>query len=165
MTGGSPRFPPATSSTSSASRRAPRAHTVGLTEERAAQVVQQSGGARSIAFLVVLIIALFIPVYWFYDLGVHRPGHGGPDGQEAKATQFVTDVKRGYALFLANCATLPARRTGDGKGGIGPPLNDQDKLYNAVTADGKPGTGHLNPNYIRSVLRSAAATCAATPRA
>ncbi len=66
-----------------------------------------------------------------------------------KEEQFVTDVERGYALYLANCA----RCHGDnGQGGVGPPLNDQAKLYNAITANGGSGTGHLNPNYIRQVL-------------
>jgi hypothetical protein len=58
-------------------------------------------------------------------------------------------VARGYELYIANCA----RCHGDnGQGGIGPPLNNQPKLYNALTADGQPGTGHLNPNYIQNVL-------------
>ena len=56
----------------------------------------------------------------------------------------MTDVSRGYALFLANCA----RCHGDqGQGGIGPPLNNQGKLYQAVNG-GRPNTsgkGHLNP--------------------
>ena len=64
--------------------------------------------------------------------------------------QQVTDVSRGYALFLANCA----RCHGDqGQGGVGPALNDQAKLYNALTPQGLPGNGHLNPDYIESVLR------------
>ena len=37
-------------------------------------------------------------------------------------------------------------------GNIGPPLNDQAKLYNTVTAAGAPGPGHLNPNYLLNVL-------------
>ena len=81
----------------------PQAHTVGLTEERAAQVVQQSGRARMVAFLAVLIVALFIPIYWFYDIGVPALGIDSREAKEANA-QMVTDVKQGYALFLANCA-------------------------------------------------------------
>ena len=46
----------------------------------------------------------------------------------------------------------PLPRRTNGEGGVGPPLNDQAKLYNAVTADGGSGTGHLNPNYIHKVL-------------
>jgi mono/diheme cytochrome c family protein/uncharacterized cupredoxin-like copper-binding protein len=126
----------------------PRAHAVGLTEERAAQVIKQSGGARSTAFLVVLIIALFIPVYWFYDLGVSALGMDGRM-EKTKQTQYVTDVARGYELFINNCATCHGSA---GLGNVGPPLNNQDKLYNAMTADGKPGTGHLNPNYLLKVL-------------
>jgi mono/diheme cytochrome c family protein/uncharacterized cupredoxin-like copper-binding protein len=126
----------------------PRAHSVGLTEERAAQVIKQSGGARTAAFLAVLIIALFIPVYWFYDQGVSALNI---DGRQVKTeqAQYVTDVSRGYDLFINNCATCHGK---NGEGGVGPPLNNQDKLYNALTKDGKPGTGHLNPNYLNSVL-------------
>jgi hypothetical protein len=126
----------------------PRAHTVGLTEERAAQVVKQSGGARMTAFLVVLVIAIFIPVYWFYDLGVTALGVEGRM-EKTKETQMVTDVARGYDLYINNCASCHGE---NGEGGVGPPLNNQDKLYNAVTADGKPGSGHLNPNYLKRVL-------------
>ncbi|MBA2254239.1 MAG: cytochrome c, partial [Chloroflexi bacterium] len=124
------------------------AHVVGLTEERAAQIVRQSGNARSIAFLATLIVALFIPIYWFYDLGF--PAIAGSSRLEAEAkAQQVTDIGRGHELYLANCAQCHGP---EGKGGIGPPLNDQAKLYNALTSDGRPGTGHLNPNYLQRVL-------------
>ncbi len=124
------------------------AHTIGLTEERAAKIVRQSANARGVAFLAVLLIALFVPIYWFYDLGVPAVADTSRLAKESFVQQ-VTDVQRGEALFLANCA----RCHGDqGQGGIGPPLNDQGKLYNAVTSAGLAGTGHLNPNYIRNVL-------------
>jgi uncharacterized cupredoxin-like copper-binding protein len=126
----------------------PRAHSVELTEERAAQVIRQSGSARNVAFLAVLILALFIPVYWFYDLGLPALGTEGRMEKTAQS-QYVTDVSRGYALYLANCARCHGE---NGEGGIGPPLNDQDKLYNAVTEDGRSGKGHLNPVYLQSVL-------------
>lgn len=126
----------------------PVAHTVGLTEERAAQIVKQSGSARNVAFLAVLLIALFIPVYWFYDIGVPALGVESRAQKEADA-QYVQDVKQGYGLFQANCATCHGAQ---GQGGIGPPLNDQAKLYNAVTADGRVGTGHLNADYVHKVL-------------
>ena len=123
-------------------------HTVGLTEERAAQVVRQSGNARSISILAVLVLALFIPIYWFYDIGI--PALGAEGRLEAEAdVQYVTDVSRGYALYLANCARCHGE---NGEGGIGPALNDQEKLYNALTPDGGPGTGHLNPVYLQRVL-------------
>lgn len=124
------------------------AHTIGLTEDRAAQIVRQSGNARSIAFLAVLIVVLFIPLYWFYDLGVPAVANTSRLQKEEQA-QEVTDVSRGYALYLANCAQCHGN---NGQGGVGPPLNDQAKLYNAVTATGVSGTGHLNPNYLRNVL-------------
>ena len=123
-------------------------HTVGLTEERAAQVVRQSGNARSVSILAVLIVALFVPIYWFYDIGVPALGAEGRLQKEGEV-QYVTDVSRGYALYLANCARCHGQ---NGQGGIGPALNDQEKLYNALTPDGLPGTGHLNPVYIQRVL-------------
>ncbi len=116
-------------------------------------MVRQSGNARNIAFLAFLLIAIFIPVYWFYDLGVPALGVSGRM-QAAAEEQVVTDVERGYALFLANCARCHSSTTnpGDGKGGVGPPLNDQAKLFNAINQNGGSGTGHLNPNYIHKVL-------------
>ncbi len=129
-------------------RAAPSAHTVGLTEERGAQIVRQSGNARNIVFLALLVIAIFVPVYWFYEAGI--PALGAPGRMEAEVdVQYVTDVARGYELFLANCARCHGE---NGQGGIGPPLNSQPKLYNALTADGQSGTGHLNPDYIHNVL-------------
>lgn len=126
------------------------AHTVGLTEERAAGIVKQSGSARNIAFLAILVIVLFVPLYWFYDLGFPAVAGSSRLENEKKAQQ-VTDVSRGYKLYLANCAQCHGP---DGKGGVGPPLNDQAKLYNAVTPAGLPGKGHLNPDYIRTVLEN-----------
>ena len=125
-----------------------QAHTIGLTEQRATQIVKQSGNGRSIAFLATLLIVLFIPLYWLYDIGLPVVGFGGRlDAEEQQ--QYVTDVSRGYALFLANCARCHGAQ---GQGGVGPALNDQAKLYNALTTTGASGNGHLNPDYIRSVL-------------
>lgn len=126
-----------------------QAHTVGLSEERAAAIVRQSGNARMVAFLGVLIFVLFIPLYWLYDIGLPVVGLEGRLTAEEQV-QYVTDVARGDALFLANCARCHGA---NGQGGVGPPLNDQAKLYNTLTAQGLPGTGHLNPDYLRSVLR------------
>ncbi len=126
----------------------PRAHSVGLTEERSAQIVRQSANARNVVFLAILLIALFIPVYWFYESGVPALGTEGRLVAEAE-TQYVTDVARGYELYMANCAECHGD---NGQGGIGPRLNDQGKLYNVLTPAGDPGTGHLNPNYLENVL-------------
>jgi hypothetical protein len=126
----------------------PHAHSVQLTEERSAQIVRQSANARSVVFLAILVIALFIPVYWFYESGI--PAIGGEGRLAAEAdVQYVTDVSRGYELYIANCAECHGA---EGQGGIGPRLNDQAKLYNALTPAGDPGSGHLNPNYIDNVL-------------
>jgi hypothetical protein len=126
----------------------PRAHSVDLTEERSAQIVRQSANARNVVFLAVLFIALFIPVYWFYESGVPALGTEGRLAAEADV-QYVTDVARGYELYIANCATCH----GDtGQGGIGPRLNDQGKLYNVLTPTGDSGTGHLSPDYLDNVL-------------
>ena len=125
-----------------------RAHRVELTEERAAQIVRQSGNARSVAFLALLFIVLFIPLYWFYELGVPAVGLTG-DLANTSREQYVTDVSRGYALFLANCAQCHGSQ---GQGGIGAPLNNQDALYKALTPTGDAGPGHLNPNYLKAVL-------------
>ena len=147
----SPREPQVPTTAASAEVRfsaGEQAHTVGLTEQRATQIVKQSGNARMIAFLAALLIVLFIPLYWLYDIGLPVVGFGGRLQTETQ-DQYVTDVSRGYALFLANCARCHGP---EGKGGVGPPLNDQAKLYNAVTKTGASGGGHLNPDYIRSVL-------------
>ena len=126
----------------------PRAHSVGLTEERSAQIVRQSANSRNVVFLAILLIALFIPVYWFYENGIPAVGAEGRLDAEAEA-QYVTDVARGYELYLANCAECHGEA---GQGGIGPRLNDQGKLYNVLTPAGDPGTGHLNPDYLENVL-------------
>lgn len=125
-----------------------QAHTVGLTEERAAQIVKQSGNARMIAFLGALFLVLFIPLYWLYDIGLPVVGYNGR--LEANAdSQQVIDISRGYALYLANCARCHGN---NGEGGVGPVLNDQMKLFNTVTEAGLSGPGHLNPEYLESVL-------------
>jgi uncharacterized cupredoxin-like copper-binding protein/mono/diheme cytochrome c family protein len=126
----------------------PRAHSVGLTEERSAQIVRQSANARNIVFLAILLIALFIPIYWFYESGIPALGTEGRMDAEADV-QYVTDVARGYELYLANCAECHGD---NGQGGVGPPLNDQGKLYNVLTPAGQPGNGHLNPDYLDNVL-------------
>jgi mono/diheme cytochrome c family protein len=126
-----------------------QAHAVGLTEERAAQVVRQSSNGRMIAFLATLLIVLFIPLYWLYDIGLSAVGFPGRLENEANE-QYVVDVSRGYALFLANCARCHGS---NGEGAIGPALNDQAKLFQAVTDQGTSGKGHLNPDYLRTVLR------------
>ena len=127
-----------------------RAHRVELTEERAAEIVTQSGHARRVAFVVTLLVIFFIPVYWIWEQGVSLPFLSVQGGLARESDQqYITSVANGYALFLANCAQCHGS---NGQGGVGPPLNDQAKLYNALTATGLPGTGHLNPNYLMNVL-------------
>ena len=115
----------------------PTAHVVGLSPERAAKIVTQSASARWVAFLAVSIVALFVIVYYFYDLGV--PGVANTSRLEKEvAAQQVTAVSAGYNLFEANCARCHGAQ---GQGGIGPVLNDQAKLLT-----------HLTPAYLTTVL-------------
>jgi len=115
----------------------PSAHKSGLSPERAAKIVTQSASARWVAFLAVSIVALFVIVYYFYDLGV--PGVANSSRLEKEvAAQQVTDVTAGYKLFEANCARCHGAQ---GQGGIGPVLNDQAKLLT-----------HLTPAYLTTVL-------------
>ena len=114
----------------------PSARTFELSPERAAQVVRQSSNARWIGFLATVIIAIFVAIYWFYELG--PLGISEPRLNAEAAAQQVTAVERGYNLFQANCARCHGT---NGQGGIGPALNRQDKLF-----------AHLNENYLRNVL-------------
>jgi plastocyanin len=144
------------------------AHTVGLTEERAAQIVRQSSNARGLGLWALLFFLVFIPIYWMWENGF--PLLPGTSRLKAESSaEYVTDVSRGALLFLANCARCHGAN-GDSKigpygyvddhgttvigysAGIGPPLNDQSKLYQSVTTSGGAGPGHLNPNYLNSVL-------------
>ncbi len=116
----------------------PSARAFELTPERAAQVVRQSSNARWVGFLVTVVVALFIAVYWFYELG--PLGISEPRLDAEAASQQVLAVERGYNLYEANCARCHGA---SGEGGIGPVLNRQDKLF-----------AHLNENYLRQVLQA-----------
>ncbi len=114
----------------------PQLRSFELTPERAAQVVRQSSNARWVGFLFTVIVALFIAVYWFYELG--PLGISEPRLVSEANAQQVTAVERGYNVYQANCARCHGEQ---GEGGIGPELNRQDKLF-----------AHLNENYLRNVL-------------
>ncbi|HEY8239532.1 MAG TPA: cupredoxin domain-containing protein [Candidatus Limnocylindrales bacterium] len=109
----------------------------GLTSERAAKIVRQTADARWVAFLGVVIVALFVIIYYFYELGVPIINTTPRLEAEGKLQQ-VTSVERGYNLYEANCARCHGV---NGEGGIGPILNDQSKLFS-----------HLTESYIRNVL-------------
>jgi len=109
----------------------------GLTAERAAKIVRQSGDARWVAFLGVVIVALFVIIYYFYELGVPLL-NTTPRLEAQEAAQQVTAIERGYNLYEANCARCHGV---NGEGGIGPVLNDQAKLFS-----------HLSEQYLRNVL-------------
>jgi mono/diheme cytochrome c family protein/plastocyanin len=126
--------------------------TAGLTPQRSAGIVRQSGAARWVGFLTVIFVSLFIVGYWFYELGA--PGGLSTPALTAELDkQQVTDVERGYNLFEANCARChgpnglgpnepdAAAKSAAGQGYIGPQLNEQDKLF-----------AHLNEQYLRNVL-------------
>jgi hypothetical protein len=108
-----------------------RAHRVELTEERSAQIVRQSGNARRIAFLAVFLVVFFIPLYWFYAIGVPALGL---DGQLERTSQdqYITDVSRGYELYIANCASSPRRR----RRAASVPAERSDGALQLVHADG-----------------------------
>jgi plastocyanin/cytochrome c553 len=111
--------------------------TGGLTPERAAKIVRQSGNARWVAFLGISVVALFVIIYYFYETGLPYQLSTPRLDQQAD-TQQVTSIERGYNLFQANCARCHGAQ---GQGGIGPVLNDQSKLF-----------AHLSPAYLKSVL-------------
>src|SRR5690348_160837 len=109
----------------------------GLTSERAAKIVRQSGDARWVAFLGLVVVALFVIVYYFYELGVPII-NTKPRLQAEADLQQVTSVDRGYNLFEANCAKCHGA---SGQSGVGPVLSDQNQLFS-----------HLTEAYIRNVL-------------
>jgi mono/diheme cytochrome c family protein len=109
----------------------------GLTSERAAKIVRQSGDARWVAFLGMVVVALFVIVYYFYELGVPII-ETQPRLEAQDELQQVTAIERGYNLYQANCARCHGA---NGEGGIGPVLNDQMKLFQ-----------HLNEEYLHIVL-------------
>jgi len=121
--------------------------TAGLTPARSASIVRQSGAARWVGFLTVIVVSLFIVGYWFYELGAPLGISKPRLVMEAEAQQ-VTDVERGYNLFEANCARChgpnglgPNESDAATAGYIGPQLNSQEKLF-----------AHLNEQYLRNVL-------------
>jgi mono/diheme cytochrome c family protein/plastocyanin len=109
----------------------------GLTSERAAKIVRQSGDARWVAFLGLVVVALFVMIYYFYELGLPF-GLSEPRLTTQDNLQQVTAVERGYNLYQANCARCHGV---NGEGGVGPVLNDQMKLFQ-----------HLNEQYLETVL-------------
>jgi len=114
-----------------------QAHSFGLTPERAAKIVRQSGSSRWVAFLAVTLVAVFVIGYYFYELGVPGIKDSSRLTKEVAAQQ-VTDVQRGAKLYQANCSRCHGVT---GQGGIGPILNDQAKLLT-----------HLTPAYLETVL-------------
>ena len=109
----------------------------GLTPDRAAKIVRQSGDARWVAFLGLVLVALFVIIYYFYELGVPII-NTTPRLEAQDELQQVTAVERGYNLYQANCARCHGA---NGEGGVGPILNDQMKLFQ-----------HLNEQYLENVL-------------
>ena len=138
-----------------------QAHTVGLTEERAAQIVKQSGNARMVAFLAALHHRALHPRL----LAVrHRPARASASQGRMHGRAEPAVRHRRVARLRPVPGQLRAlpRRAGPGRRS-GPPLNDQAKLYNAVTATGaagqRPPQSRLHPV---GADRGRALSCAAT---
>ena len=113
-----------------------------------------------VAFLAVLIVVLFIPVYWFYEIGIPVVGVEGRlgAGSRARSTSPTSSAATRCTWPTARAATA-----NNGEGGVGPPLNDQAKLYNALTAHGLPGHRATSTRTTSTTCsRSAGATSAAT---
>jgi mono/diheme cytochrome c family protein/plastocyanin len=110
----------------------------GLTSDRVAKIVRQSGDARWVAFLGMVVVALFVIVYYFYELGTPIL-NTEPRLEAQDKLQQVTAIERGYNLYQANCARCHGA---NGEGGIGPVLNDQMKLFS-----------HLDEQYLENVLK------------
>ena len=114
----------------------PQAHTVGLTEERAprssgrAATPATSSSSRSSSSRSSS-----------RSTGSTRSASppSGAEGRLAheKDVQYVTDVERGLRALPGQLRDAATATTA--QGGIGPPLNDQAKLYNALTDNGEPG--------------------------
>lgn len=123
--------------------------TDGLTPERSASIVRQSSSARWVGFLTVVVVALFVILYWFWELGAPL-GLSQPRLEQEIEAQQVTAVERGYNIYQANCARCHGP-TGLGtedpnaaeQGYIGPILNSQEKLF-----------AHLNEQYLRNVFQA-----------
>lgn len=135
------RRPPTEAAPAARFTAPPAVHRNDLTPERAAKIVRQSASARWVAFLAVSIVALFVIVYYFYEVGAPL-GLSTPRVQAQANAQQVTSIERGYNIYEANCARCHGA---NGEGGIGPKLNDQAKLFGGTAA-------HLSPQYLKNVL-------------
>ena len=65
--------------------------THGLTAERAAKIVNQSGSSRMAALLGVAIVTLFVIVYAFYDQGL--PGVTGSSRLDARSEEHTSELQ------------------------------------------------------------------------
>ncbi len=72
----------------------PSAHRFELTPERAAKIVRQSSSARWVGFLAVVVVALFVILYYFYELGLPG-GLSKPRLEMSADQQQVVAVERG----------------------------------------------------------------------
>ena len=102
----------------------------------AAAIVRQSSSARWVGFLAVVFVILFVVGYWFYELGaplgLSTPRLAGRDQRPAgdrRSSAATTSTRRTAPAATARpgwASRIPRRPT---KGYIGPPLNEQEKLF------------------------------------
>ena len=88
---------------------------------------------------------LFIPVYWFYDLGMPALGVAGPDGGP---TRTPVRHRRGAWLRAVPRQLRPLPRP-ERPGWCRAAAQRPDASCTTPSRrTGAPGTGHLNPDYI-----------------
>ena len=111
--------------------------------------MRQSGNARIVVFLAVLVIALFIPVYWFYEIGIPALGRRGSPRSERRRP--VRHRRRARLRAVPGQLRALPRRQRPGRHRAAAQRPGQ-ALQRADRRRAARAPGHLNPNYIDTVL-------------